>query len=74
MNGLAGQLVERGSSVPDAEVQSLARAYQSLQALSLTLSYIDTFKILAVAASIMFLFAFIVKKNDPKAGGQVHAE
>ena len=42
-----------------------ARAYQSLQVQSQTLAYIDTFMILAVAASIMFLLSFVVKKNDP---------
>jgi DHA2 family multidrug resistance protein len=74
VSGMASQLVQRGASIPDAQGQALARAYRSLQAQSLTLAYIDTFEILAVAAGIMFLFAFIVKKNDPKAGGTVHAE
>ncbi len=34
-------------------------------------AYIDTFVLLTVAASIMFLLSFIVRKNRPKAGGQV---
>jgi DHA2 family multidrug resistance protein len=34
-----------------------------------TLAYIDIFLVLTVAASIMFLLAFIVRKNDPKASG-----
>ena len=37
----------------------------------MTLAYIDTFMVLAIAASIMFLLSFIVRKNDPKAGGGV---
>jgi hypothetical protein len=27
--------------------------------------------VLAVASSIMFVLTFIVKKNDPRAGGEV---
>jgi hypothetical protein len=34
-----------------------------------TLAYIDTFVLLTIAAGIMFLLSFIVRKNDPKAGG-----
>jgi DHA2 family multidrug resistance protein len=36
-----------------------------------TLAYIDVFIVMAIAASIMFLLSFIVRKNDPKAGGGV---
>jgi hypothetical protein len=36
-----------------------------------TLAYIDTFIILTIAASIMFLLSFILRKNDPKTGGGV---
>ncbi len=45
-----------------------------LQVQSQTLAYIDTFMVLAVLASIMFLLAFIVRKNDPGGGGHVVAE
>jgi hypothetical protein len=38
---------------------------------SCTLAYIDVFIVLAIAASIMFLLSFIVRKNDPKAGSGV---
>jgi hypothetical protein len=27
--------------------------------------------VLAIAASIMFLLAFVVRKNDPRAGGEI---
>jgi hypothetical protein len=66
--------VHAGASVPDAQGQAYARVYQSLQIQSQTLAYIDTFKVLAVAASLMFLLSFIVRKNDPSARGQVAAE
>jgi DHA2 family multidrug resistance protein len=38
---------------------------------SQTLAYIDTYMVLAVGAGIMFLLAFIIRKNDPNAGGEV---
>jgi len=74
VRGLSRQLLHSGASAPDAQVGALARAYQSLGAQSQTLAYIDTFEVLGVAASIMFVLAFIVKKNDPRAGGKVIAE
>ena len=37
----------------------------------MTFAYIDVFILLTIAASIMFLLSFIVRKNDPKAGGGV---
>ncbi len=51
--------------------QAYGRIYQSLLVQSQTLAYIDTFMVLAVAAGIMFVLAFIVRKNDPGAGGEV---
>jgi hypothetical protein len=36
-----------------------------------TLAYIDVFLVLAIAASIMFVLSFIVRKNDLKTGGGV---
>ena len=73
LNGLTAQLNHAGATVPDAQSQALARAYQSVQIQSQTLAYIDTFMILAVAASLMFFLAFIVRRNDP-AARQVVAE
>ena len=74
MGGLSQQLVQSGISAPDAQTQAYGRIYQSLQVQSQTLAYIDTFMVLAIGASIMFLLAFIVRKNDPRAGGQVVVE
>ena len=59
--------------MPDAQVQAYGRIYQSMLAQSQTLAYIDTFMVLAVAAGIMFLLSFIVRKNDP-SGGHVVVE
>jgi DHA2 family multidrug resistance protein len=74
VSGLAAQLVHAGASVPDAHGQAYARVYQSLQGQSQMLAYLDTFMVLAVAASLMFLLAFAVRRNDPGARGQVAAE
>jgi DHA2 family multidrug resistance protein len=35
-----------------------------------SLAYIDTFLVLSVGAGIMFCLAFVLKKNDPRAGGE----
>jgi DHA2 family multidrug resistance protein len=71
--GLSAQLTHAGASAPDAQVQAYARLYQSTLVQSQTLAYIDTFMVLAVAASIMFFLSFIVRRNNP-GGGQVVAE
>jgi MFS transporter, DHA2 family, multidrug resistance protein len=74
LNGLAAQFTHAGASVPDAQVQAYASAYQSLRIQSQTLAYIDTFMVLAVAAGLMFLLSFAVRRNDPGARGQVAVE
>src|SRR3974377_1263741 len=65
VDGLTHQLGRSGASAPDARVEARARAYRSMQAQAQTLSYIDTFMVLAVGAGIMFVLAFLVRKNDP---------
>jgi DHA2 family multidrug resistance protein len=74
LSGLSQQLLHAGATGPDAQVQAYGRLYRGLQVQSQTLAYIDTFMVLAVLASIMFLLAFIVRKNDPGGGGHVVAE
>jgi DHA2 family multidrug resistance protein len=70
VNALSRQLVHSGASPADAPKVAYGLIYQSLQAEAQTLAYIDTYMVLAIAASIMFLLAFIIRKNDPKAGGE----
>jgi MFS transporter, DHA2 family, multidrug resistance protein len=41
-----------------------------VQAQAATLAYIDTFYVLAVGATIMFVLSFLLKKNEPGAGGE----
>jgi len=71
VNGLSQQLVHSGVSVADAQTHAYGLIYQSMLAQSQTLAYIDTYMVLAIGAGIMFLLAFIVRKNDPNAGGEV---
>jgi DHA2 family multidrug resistance protein len=71
LQGLTQRLLHSGATPPDAQAAAYGRIYQSVLVQSQTLAYIDTFMILAVASSIMFVLTFIVKKNDPKAGGEV---
>jgi MFS transporter, DHA2 family, multidrug resistance protein len=71
LQGLSQQLLHSGATPPDAQAAAYGRIYQSVLVQSQTLAYIDTYMVLAVAASIMFVLAFIVRKNDPDAGGEV---
>jgi DHA2 family multidrug resistance protein len=36
-----------------------------------TLAYIDSFWILALGPAIMFVLSFLLKKNNPGAGGEL---
>ncbi len=71
LEGLSQQLLHSGATPPDAQAAAYGRIYQSVLVQSQTLAYIDTFMVLAVASSIMFVLTFLVKKNDPGAGGEV---
>src|SRR5215475_11304638 len=70
ISNLSMRLAHAGLSLHEAERQAYARIYQELQAQAATLAYIDTFWVLGVGASIMFVLSFLLKKNDPGAGGE----
>jgi MFS transporter, DHA2 family, multidrug resistance protein len=70
INGLALRLAKSGMSLRDAHAHAYARVYQAVQAQAATLAYVDTFYILSVGAAIMFFLSFVLKKNDPRAGGE----
>jgi len=72
--GLSRQLVAGGSTPADAPHLAYGLIYQSMQGQAQTLAYIDTYMVLAIAASIMFLLAFLVRRNDPRTGGAVVME
>ncbi len=73
-NGLAQHLAISGVGRREALAVAYARIYQSLQGQAASLAYIDTFMVLCVGAAIMFFLAFVLKKNDPGAGGVRVAE
>jgi DHA2 family multidrug resistance protein len=68
---LANQLGRTGVGHP--QMQAYGRFYESMQRQALTLSYIDAFWMLGIAAGVMFLLSFLLKKNDPRARAQVAA-
>jgi MFS transporter, DHA2 family, multidrug resistance protein len=69
--GLSQHLANTGTAAPDALKHAYALIYQQVQAEAATLSYIDTFMVLAVLSGIMFVLSFFLKKNDPGGGGDV---
>ena len=69
VKALSLQLVHSGASVADAPKLTYGLLYRFVGGQAETLAYIDVFIVLAIAASIMFLLSFVVRKNDPKAGG-----
>jgi DHA2 family multidrug resistance protein len=71
VSAMSRQLVRSGAGQADAPTLAYAQIYRSMQAQAQTLAYIDTYMVLAIAASIMFLLAFVVRKNDPRAGGEI---
>jgi DHA2 family multidrug resistance protein len=73
LNGIAQQLMQGGMSFVDAQRHALARYYAGLQAQSSALAYIDTYFVIAVAAGIMFLLSFALRKNNPRAAPKVAA-
>jgi DHA2 family multidrug resistance protein len=65
------RLVHSGSSVAGARRRAYGLLYRAVRGQVQTLAYIDIFWVLTIAASIMFALSFIVRRNDPKAGGEV---
>jgi DHA2 family multidrug resistance protein len=61
---LATRFRQEGNGRP--QITAYARLYESIKNQASTLSYIDAFWILGVAAAIMFVFSFLLKKNNPR--------
>jgi len=74
LTGLSSQLMHAGASPPDAQAQAYGRIYQSVLVQAQTLAYLDMYLVLAIAAGIMGVLAFIVRRNDPSGGGHVAVE
>src|ERR1700689_1473605 len=69
---LADRLRQSGVGQPDS--QALTRIYNTMGNQASTLSYIDTFWVLGIAAGIMFFLTFLLRKNNPRGPrGQVLA-
>jgi MFS transporter, DHA2 family, multidrug resistance protein len=69
ISGLANQIAHSGMDLYDAQHQAYGRIYAAVQAQAATLAYIDTFMVLAIAAAIMFVLSFFLRKNNPRVGG-----
>jgi len=67
---LTQHLIQSGTSAADAQHQAYGMIYQAMQGQAQLLSYIDVYQVLAIGAGIMFLLAFLMRKNDPRAGGE----
>jgi DHA2 family multidrug resistance protein len=65
---LANQLGHAGSG--NAQMQAYQSLYGAVKDQASALSYIDTFWILGVAAGIMFLLSFLLRKNNPRGAGK----
>src|SRR6202050_2011634 len=69
VKALSLRLVHSGASAADAPRVAHGLLYRAMGRQVQTLAYIDIFLVLTLAASIMFGLSFIVRRNDPKAGG-----
>jgi len=65
VSGLAAHLTASGMNSERAIRQAYGVVYRNVGAQASTLAYIDTFFILAVAAAIMFVLSFGLKRNEP---------
>jgi DHA2 family multidrug resistance protein len=74
VQGMTQHFVSAGLGRHEALATAYARIYQSLQSQAASLAYIDTFMVLSVASAIMFCLSFVLRKNDPAAGGVRVAE
>jgi MFS transporter, DHA2 family, multidrug resistance protein len=73
LHALSSQIAHSGLRLKDAHNQAIARSYDLVNQQAHVLSYMDTFWILGALCSLMFVLAFFLKKNDPRASGGVAA-
>jgi DHA2 family multidrug resistance protein len=62
---LTARLVASGVDAERAAKQAHGLVYRTVIAQASTLAYIDTFRVLALGAAIMFVVSFALKKNEP---------
>jgi DHA2 family multidrug resistance protein len=58
--------LKRGG-VREPQLQAYSRVYDVMQNQAMTLSYIDAFWTLGIAAGVMFFLSFLLRKNNPRA-------
>ena len=63
--GLTARLVASGMNAELAAKQAYGVIYRTVIAQASTLAYIDTYRVLAIGAAIMFALSFGLKKNEP---------
>jgi DHA2 family multidrug resistance protein len=71
IQGTALKLSHAGLSLHEAQRQALGRLYGMVQQQAAALSYVDVYWLLSVIAAAMFLLSFLLRKNQPGAGGEV---
>jgi len=69
LNALTHAISRAGLSPHDARLQAVARLYALINREAHTMAFLDTFWVLAAFSAVMFVLAFLLKKNDPRAGG-----
>ncbi len=69
LHQLTVTLSHAGLSATDASHQAYARIYHALIAQAVSLAYIDAYHVFSVAAAILFVLSFFLKKNEPRAPG-----
>jgi DHA2 family multidrug resistance protein len=66
--GLTARLIASGVDAGHAAKQAYGLVYRTVFVQASTLAYIDTYRVLAIGAAIMFVVSFALKKNQPGAG------
>jgi DHA2 family multidrug resistance protein len=69
LDALGSRLGNAGLGAYEGHRQALARIYQMVQSQAATLAYVDTFWLLGFGAGVMVALSFVLRKNDPRAGG-----
>ena len=64
---LTQTLFHAGLGASDALNQAYARIYRAVIVQSTSLAYIDAYHVFSVAAAVLFLLSFFLKKNEPRA-------
>jgi MFS transporter, DHA2 family, multidrug resistance protein len=62
---MAARLVASGVDAERAAKQAYGLVYRTVNLQASTLAYIDTYRVLAIGAAIMFVVSFALKKNQP---------